>query len=91
MPPAKIATTIKTVLKHFLPSAVNLEDLQLPGHSCASYMRKQELTTVNIPNSDKINFTLIASSTSDSASTQKFHKLLQEEREKDEVWPVKTE
>ena len=40
---------------------------------------------LNIPNADKINFTLIASSTSDSASTQKkFHKLLQEEREKDE-------
>ena len=157
MPPAKIATTIKTVLKNFLPS-VDLEHLELPGRSCASYMRNQELTTVNqahkamtllenselgplhlntdgttkmqkklqgvalngmvlsvnevpdgsarsiiqdmsqelqklrevaraldLPNADKINFTLIGSSTSDSASTQKkFNKLLQEEREKDD-------
>lgn len=40
---------------------------------------------LKLPNADKINWTLIVSSSSDSASTQKrFNKLLQEEREKDE-------
>ena len=40
---------------------------------------------LNLPNADKINWTLIVSSTSDSASTQKrFKKFLQDKREKDE-------
>ena len=40
---------------------------------------------LNLPNADKINWTLIVSSTSDSASTQKrFNKLLQDKREEDE-------
>lgn len=143
LPPAKIGPTIKTVLKCFLPS-LNIERLELPKGSCALYMRREELTTVNLahnatalldkaesgslnlnsdgttkfqkklqgaaindivvsvnevpdgsadsiiadishelqrlkevahalhlPNADKINWTLIQSSTSDSASTQK--------------------
>lgn len=156
LPPAKIETTIKTVLKCFLPS-LNIERLELPKESCASYMRREELTTVNLahnatalldqaqsgslslnsdgttkfqkklqgaaindivvsvnevpdgsaesmvadishelqrlreiayalrlPNADKINWTLIQSSTSDSASTQKrFNKLLQDKQEED--------
>ena len=47
LPPAKIATIIKSVLKSFLPS-LDVESLQLPGESCASYMRRQELTTLNL-------------------------------------------
>ena len=40
---------------------------------------------LKIPNADKINWTLVSSSTSDSASTQKkFNRLLQEKREEDE-------
>ena len=153
LPPAKISTTIKSVLKSFLPS-LDVDKLKLPGESCASYMRKEELTTVNLahnaasllesdslnlncdgttlsqkklqgaaingtvlsvneipdgsadsmiadishelhklrdiahalklPNADKINWTLIKSSSSDSASTQKrFNKLVEEKREED--------
>ena len=156
MPPAKIAGTIKSVLKSFLPT-IDVDAVQLPGESCASYMRRQELTTVNLahkatclidkaqsgflnlncdgttlsqkkiqgaaisgmvlsvnevpdgsadsmisdiskelqklreiahllhlPNADKINWTLIQSSSSDSASTQKrFNKLVEEKREED--------
>ena len=150
LPPAKIASTIKSVLKSFLPS-LDVEALKLPGETCASY---EELTTVNLahnaarllesnslnlncdgttlyqkklqgaaingtvlsvneipdgsadsmiadishelqklrdiahqlhfPNADKINWTLIRSSSSDSASTQKkFNKLVEEKREED--------
>lgn len=156
LPPANIALIIKTILKTFLPS-LRIDDLKLPGESCASYMRREELTTLNLahkasclakqaqtggvnlnsdgttksqrklqgtaisnmvmsvnevpdgsadtliadlsqeleklretahtlglPNADKINFTLIQSSSSDSASTQKrFNKLLEEKREED--------
>ena len=156
MPPAKIAGTIRSVLKSFLPT-IDVDAVQLPGESCASYMRRQELTTVNLahkatclidkaqsgflnlncdgttlsqkkmqgaaisgmvlsvnevpdgsadsmisdiskelqklreiahllhlPNADKINWTLIQSSSSDSASTQKrFNKLVEEKREED--------
>ena len=157
IPPAKIATTVQAVLKCFMPS-LNLHTIKLPSEGCASYMRRQELTTVsmvhkaititkearlgtlhlnsdgttksqkklqevvingmvvsvnevpdgsadsiiddiskelqklrevahalNLPDADKINWTLIVSSTSDSASTQKrFNKLLQDKREEDE-------
>ena len=47
LPPAKIASVIKTILKSFLPS-LNVESLQLPGESCALYMRREELTTLNL-------------------------------------------
>ena len=156
MPPNKIATTIKSILKSFLPS-LDVDNMKLPGESCASYMRRQELTTVNLahkatclldkaqysllnlncdgttlaqkkvqgaaisgmtlsvnaipdgsadsmiddiskellklreiahalqlPNADKINWTLIQSSSSDSASTQKwFNRIVEEKREED--------
>ena len=156
IPPGKIESTIKAILICFFPS-LKLDSLQLPSESCASYMRRHELTTLSLahkatsvlkqaesgflhfntdgttkwqkkiegaavngmvlsvnevpdgsadsmiddisrelqklrdtalalglPNADKINWTLIASSSSDSASTQKrFNKLLEEERAKD--------
>lgn len=47
LPPAKISTTIRSILKCFLPS-LDLTHLQLPSESCASYMRRQELTTVSL-------------------------------------------
>ena len=153
--PTKISVVIKTVLNCFLPS-LDLQLLQLPSEACASYMRRQELTTINMvhkattilesgrslhlntdgttksqkklegaavnglvlsvnevsdgsadsmihdisrelemlrsvahalnmPNADKLNWTLIISSSSDSASTQKrFNKLLEQQREEDE-------
>ena len=153
LPPARIASTIRSVLKTFYPS-LDVDKLKLPGESCASYMRREELTTVNLahnatklaesdcshlncdgttlhqkklqgaaingtvlsvnevadgssdsmiadvsrelqklrdvahalrlPNADKINWTLIRSSSSDSASTQKrFNKLVEERIEED--------
>ena len=156
LPPAKIASTIKSVLKSFLP-LLDVDSLKLPGESCALYMRRQELTTVNLahnavslldqaqsgclnlncdgttlsqkklqgaaisgtiiavneipdgsaksmiadishdlqklreiahtlhlPNADKLNWTLIKSSSSDSAATQKkFNKLVEEKRQED--------
>lgn len=153
LPPAKISSTIKSILKSFLPS-LDVDKLKLPGESCASYMRREELTTINLahnvesllksdslnlncdgttlsqrklqgaaingivlsvneipdgsadsmiadisyelqklrnianklnlPNADRINWTLITSSSSDSASTQKrFNKLVKEKKEED--------
>ena len=149
LPPARIANTIRSVLKTFYPS-LDVHMLKLPGESCASYMRREELTTVNLahnatklaesnclhlncdgttlnqkklqgvaingtvlsvnevadgssdmmiadvsrefqklsdvahalrlPNADKINWTLIRSSSSGSASTQKRCNKLIEER-----------
>ena len=153
--PARIASTIRSVLKTFYPF-LDVDKLKLPGESCASYMRREELTTVNLahnstklaesdclhlncdgttlyqkklqgaainrivlsvnevadgssdsmiadisrelqklrdvahalrlPNADKINWTIIRSSSSDSASTQKrFNKLVEERIEEDYV------
>ena len=47
IPPAKVATTIKSVLKCFMPS-LDLQTIKLPSEGCASYMRRQELTTVSM-------------------------------------------
>ena len=47
IPPGKIQSTIKDILKCFVPS-LNIEHLQLPSESCASYMRRHELTTVSL-------------------------------------------
>ena len=47
IPPSKIRTTIKMVLKCFLPN-LNVDDLQLPKERCAGYMRADELTTVSL-------------------------------------------
>ena len=45
IPPAKIHTTIKDVLRHLLPS-VDVTKIALPKASTANYMRKEELKTV---------------------------------------------
>lgn len=45
VPVSKISDIIRHVLKCFNPTE-NVEDLQLPKRSCASYMRKEELKTV---------------------------------------------
>ena len=50
LPPAKIASIIKSILKSFMPS-LRVDELQLPGESCASYMRREELTTLNLAHS----------------------------------------
>ncbi len=47
LPPAKISGVIRSVFKTFIPS-VDVDKLKLPGKSCASYMRREELTTVNL-------------------------------------------
>lgn len=47
LPPAKISSTIRSILKSFLPS-LDVDKLRLPSESCASYMRREELTTVNL-------------------------------------------
>ena len=46
IPPSKIAETIKIVLKTFHPS-LDVDKLQLPKRSCASYMRREELKTIS--------------------------------------------
>ena len=46
IPRAKISTTIKAVLKCFLPG-LDVDHLQLPKERCAGYMRAQELKTVS--------------------------------------------
>ena len=150
LPPLKISDIIKSVLKSFKP--LDVDKMRLPGETCASYMRREELTIVNLahkatsfldsdsfnlncdgttlsqkklhgaaingivlsvnevmdgsadsmiadtshelqklrdianklelPNASKINWTLVVSSSSDSASTQKrFNKLVEEKRE----------
>ena len=45
VPVSKITDIIRHVLKCFNPTE-NVEDLQLPKRSCASYMRKEELMTI---------------------------------------------
>ena len=47
IPPSKICTTVKMVLKCFLPN-LNIDDLQLPKERCAGYMRADELATVSL-------------------------------------------
>ena len=47
IPPSKIETTVKTILRSFFPQ-LNLEQLHLPSESCASYMRRHELTTLSL-------------------------------------------
>jgi hypothetical protein len=155
---SKISSIIKNVVSVFNPS-IGLDDLKLPGKSCASYMRKNELKSIcdahkstvlcqdasenklfklntdgttkaqkklgaiavndvvvsvnelcdgtaesavddisrelenlrkvakslNLPNSDSINWTIFVSSTSDSAATQKkINRLILERQEADE-------
>ena len=153
IPATKVANIVRTVLRTF-HSDVDVEKLPLPSRSCASYMRKDELSTINnahkasvlseassfdlntdgttknqkklggvvindviisvnevsdgtaaaavddisreleelretakalgIPNAESINWTLLVSSTSDSASTQKcLNRLVEERRQED--------
>ena len=46
IPPGKIATIIKTILKSFIPD-LNTYELALPKEQCAGYMRIDELSTVS--------------------------------------------
>ena len=46
VPPSKICSIIKAVLKYFLPN-LDTEHLQLPKERCAGYMRKEELSTIS--------------------------------------------
>lgn len=153
IPATKVALIVRAVLRTFHPD-VDVEKLPLPARSCASYMRKDELSTINnahkvsvlseassfhlntdgttknqkklggivindvvisvnevcdgtasaavddisreldvlretakalgIPNAESINWTLLVSSTSDSASTQKcLNRLVEERRQED--------
>ena len=45
IPPGKIRNIIKDVVKAFIPD-IDVETLQLPGSTCANYMRREELKTV---------------------------------------------
>ena len=45
--PARTASTIRSLLRTFYPS-LDVDKLKLPGETCASYMRREELTTVNL-------------------------------------------
>ena len=74
IPPAKIACTIKFVLKSFLPS-LNTDDLVLPKESCAGYMRREELKTVSMAHKA---YTVIESKSLDlnSDGTTKYQKKL---------------
>jgi len=45
IPPAKIASTIKSVLNCFFPT-LNTNDLKLPHEKCAGYMRREEMSTI---------------------------------------------
>ena len=47
IPPGKIDNTIKAIRNCFFPS-LNLDSLQLPSESCASNMRRHELTTLSL-------------------------------------------
>lgn len=46
VPASKVEVIIKTVLKTFHPS-IDIDQLQLPKESCASYMRMLELKTIS--------------------------------------------
>ena len=46
IPPKKIKQIIQYVLSTFFPD-IDISSLQLPGESCAGYMRREELTTVS--------------------------------------------
>lgn len=46
VPPAKISSIIKSVLKCFFPS-LSIEELALPKERCAGYMRTEELSVIS--------------------------------------------
>jgi hypothetical protein len=47
VPPAKVSSIIKSVLKSFLPT-LNTDELELPRERCAGYMRREELKTISM-------------------------------------------
>ena len=46
MPPGNISPTIKIILQQFLPDT-DISAIKLPKQSCAQYMRRDELKTIN--------------------------------------------
>ena len=47
IPPSKIASTIRAVLKCFLPN-LDVQHTKLPAKTCTGYMRREELKTVSM-------------------------------------------
>ena len=47
VPPAKVSSIVKSVLKCFLPT-LNTDELELPRERCAGYMWREELRTVSM-------------------------------------------
>ena len=46
LPPAQIKTVVRNIISHLFPS-IQAEKVRLPGKSCASYMRHEEMPTVS--------------------------------------------
>ena len=46
LPPAQIKTVVRNVISHLFPS-IQAEKVRLPGKSCASYMRREEMPTIS--------------------------------------------
>lgn len=46
IPPRQIKSVVKNVISNLLPS-VNVDELCLPGKSCAGYMRSEEMPTIS--------------------------------------------
>ena len=46
IPPAKIKTIVFNVIMHLMPN-INVDNLRLPGGSCAAYMRAFEMPTLS--------------------------------------------
>ena len=75
MAPSKIAPTIKTILNHFLPN-INGSKISLPKASCAQYMRREELKTVNdIHKATKLTENVTHMHLNSDGTTLKQHKI----------------
>lgn len=46
VPPRQIKSVVKNVISNLVPS-VNVDELRLPGKSCAAYMRSHEIPTIS--------------------------------------------
>ena len=46
VPPGQIKSVVKNVISNMVPSA-NVDELRLPGKSCAAYMRSYEMPTIS--------------------------------------------
>ena len=58
IPPAKVSSSIKSVLKCFL-TGLNVMSLSLPKERCVGYMRTDELKTVCVAHKAKILLLMI--------------------------------